>query len=129
MGLVRKYRVKVNGKVYEVEVEMLDTVAVQSSVIQQPQVVAQPVAVQNTPQITNESQESVSGRIKVPLAGRVVDIKVKEGQEVNVGDLLLVIEAMKMNNDVTSPVKGVVKSINVKVGDTVEANQLLMVIE
>jgi len=67
--------------------------------------------------------------IKAPMPGLILDINVKDGQEVNENDTLLILEAMKMENVLTSPRKGVIKSIGAKKGDAVEKNQLLITFE
>lgn len=64
--------------------------------------------------------------IKAPMPGLIVDIKVKEGDEVQKGDMLLILEAMKMENVIKSPGEGKVKSVNVKQGDGVEKNQVMI---
>lgn len=72
---------------------------------------------------------NVINDIKAPMPGLILDVQVKEGQEVKEGDYLLVLEAMKMENTLTAPRDGVVKSISVKKGQTVEKNQLLIEME
>lgn len=67
--------------------------------------------------------------IKAPMPGLVLEIIAKEGQELNKGDEVLVLEAMKMENVLKAPGDGVVKSVSVKVGDAVEKNQVLVVLE
>lgn len=67
--------------------------------------------------------------IKAPMPGLILDVNVKEGDEVKEGDFLLVLEAMKMENTLTAPREGIVKSISVKKGQTVEKNQLLIEME
>ncbi|MHA6280121.1 acyl-CoA carboxylase biotin carboxyl carrier protein subunit [Salinimicrobium sp. CAU 1759] len=67
--------------------------------------------------------------IKAPMPGLILDVQVKEGDEVKEGDYLLVLEAMKMENTLTAPRDGVVKSISVKKGQTVDKNQLLIEME
>tara|TARA_R110002072_G_scaffold87154_1_gene196893 strand:- start:320 stop:805 length:486 start_codon:yes stop_codon:yes gene_type:complete len=64
--------------------------------------------------------------IKAPMPGLILDINVKEGQEVKEDDNLLILEAMKMENSITSPRDGVIKSISVAKSDTVKKNQLLI---
>ncbi|MBI2083355.1 MAG: biotin/lipoyl-binding protein [Deltaproteobacteria bacterium] len=70
-----------------------------------------------------------SGKVKSPMPGRVIGIKVTEGDVVKQGDGLIVVEAMKMENELASPKAGKVSKIVVKVGQTVEAGQELVVIE
>lgn len=70
---------------------------------------------------SNKMQE-----IKAPMPGLVLNVLVEEGQEVNKGDNLLVLEAMKMENIIKSPSSGVVKKIRVNKGDKVEKNEILI---
>ena len=67
-----------------------------------------------------------SNIIKAPMPGFILEIDIKEGQEVKEGDTLLILEAMKMENAITAPKEGVVKSINIKMGETVEKGQLMI---
>ncbi|PIA80367.1 acetyl-CoA carboxylase biotin carboxyl carrier protein subunit [Gaetbulibacter sp. 4G1] len=64
--------------------------------------------------------------IKAPMPGLILDIAIKVNQEVKENDTLLILEAMKMENIITSPRDGVIKSISVNKGDAVEKNQLLI---
>jgi biotin carboxyl carrier protein len=67
--------------------------------------------------------------IKAPMPGLVLNINVEEGQEVKKGDVVLILEAMKMENVLKSPGDGKVKGIKVKKGDAVEKGQVLVVME
>ncbi len=69
------------------------------------------------------------GSIEAPMPGLILEINVKEGQEVNEDDQLLILEAMKMENVITSPRNGVIKSVAVKQGDAVEKKHLLIEFE
>ncbi|MGQ0534514.1 MAG: biotin/lipoyl-containing protein [Methanobacteriota archaeon] len=69
------------------------------------------------------------GEVRPPLPGRVVAVKVAPGAVVKAGDTLVVLEAMKMQNDVPSPISGVVREVLVKPGVTVEAKDVLVRIE
>ena len=64
--------------------------------------------------------------IKAPMPGLILDILVKEGQEIQKGDQLMILEAMKMENVLKSSGEGVVKSIEVKKGQSVEKNEVLI---
>ncbi len=66
------------------------------------------------------------GRIKPPMPGKVVEVHVAEGDEVTEGQPLLVLEAMKMQNDIKSPFAGTVEKIHVKDGQNVEATTILV---
>jgi biotin carboxyl carrier protein len=64
--------------------------------------------------------------LKAPMPGLVVDMPVSEGQEVKEGQVLLILESMKMQNELKSPRDGVVSRIRVKVGDNVERRQTML---
>jgi biotin carboxyl carrier protein len=66
------------------------------------------------------------GKIESPMPGLVLKVSVEDGDEVEEGDVLLILEAMKMENIIKSPVKGKVKKVMVKEGETVAKKQLLM---
>jgi biotin carboxyl carrier protein len=74
-------------------------------------------------------QAVASGEVTSPMPGRVVKIHVSVEQQIKTGDGLVVVEAMKMENEFKSPKDGVVKAIKVKVGDSVEGGAVLVVIE
>ena len=72
---------------------------------------------------------SRAAKIKPPMPGKIVNVAVKEGDAVKAGTLLLVLEAMKMQNEIVAPGPGHVKKISVKPGQTVEAKDVLIEIE
>lgn len=80
--------------------------------------------ISNRPQLTHKQVI-----VKAPMPGLISKIKVKLNQNVNSGDSLLVLEAMKMENELKAPQSGIVKQINVKLGDPIEKNTNLIVIE
>jgi biotin carboxyl carrier protein len=65
-------------------------------------------------------------QLKAPMPGLVLNVLVKEGEEVKKGDSLLVLEAMKMENMIKSPTDGTIKKVEVKQGDKVEKNEMLI---
>lgn len=67
--------------------------------------------------------------IKAPMPGIIIDIEVNKGDEVQEGDTLFILEAMKMENAITSPKDGKIKEIFVNTGETVEKNKLLIELE
>ncbi len=75
--------------------------------------------------MSNQNKKKVNA-IKAPMPGLVLNVNVKVGDEIEKGDGVLVLEAMKMENLLKSPGAGVVKSIDIKVGDAVEKNQVLI---
>jgi biotin carboxyl carrier protein len=69
------------------------------------------------------------GTVSAPLPGRVLEIRVKEAQKVKSGDVLLVLEAMKMANEIRAPQGGTVGSVHVQAGDTVEKGQPMVTLQ
>jgi biotin carboxyl carrier protein len=67
--------------------------------------------------------------VKVPLAGKIIEVKVSVGSRVKEGDVLCILESMKMENPILSPVSGVVKEVQVSPGQTVKAGVVITVIE
>lgn len=78
---------------------------------------------------TKKAPKSVDEGIRAPMPGRVVEVFVEAGDEVESGDVVLILEAMKMENELRSPGKAIVKSVNVKPGDSVAGNQLLVALD
>ncbi|MFS4417114.1 biotin/lipoyl-containing protein [Maribacter sp. 2307ULW6-5] len=74
-------------------------------------------------------ENQVVKEIEAPMPGLILELAVKEGQEVRENDTLLVLEAMKMENTIVSPRDGVIKSIAIKKGDAVEKKQALITFE
>lgn len=67
--------------------------------------------------------------LQAPMPGLVIDIPVEEGQEVEEGDVLLILESMKMQNELTSPRQGTVSRIKVEVHENVDRKQTLLIVE
>ena len=68
-------------------------------------------------------------RVEFPIAGTVISVEVKEGDEVNEGDILCLLESMKMENPILAPVSGKITEINLSSGQVVPAGDLVAVIE
>ena len=77
----------------------------------------------------NASGRKSDGRVKPPMPGKIVEVKVKEGQDVKEGDVLCVLEAMKMQNDLKAPMAGKVTRVHVSDGANVEATTVLIEVE
>ncbi|MCE9625202.1 MAG: biotin/lipoyl-binding protein [Deltaproteobacteria bacterium] len=69
------------------------------------------------------------GLITAPMPGKIVDVRVAVGEKVEKGQALVVIEAMKMQNELAAAIDGVVKEISAKVGEAVESGQKLLLVE
>ena len=81
------------------------------------------------PKAARKASAATTGAVVSQMTGRIVRIDVKTGDTVNEGDVLLVIEAMKMENEITAPVSGTVKEIDVSAGARVSEGDTLLVIE
>jgi biotin carboxyl carrier protein len=131
---MKKLRITIEGKVYEVTVEVLDEggTPVRTSATPAPvgQTYTAPAAV-SPPPSTSRAAASVAaaGDIPSPLAGKVVAVSATVGQQVNAGDELATIEAMKMNTYIYAPGAGTVTAVYVSAGDGVEEGQPLVKLE
>lgn len=74
----------------------------------------------------NNNTKNIISEIKAPMPGLIISLQVVEGQEVEAGEPLVILEAMKMENIIKSPSKAIVKSIHIKAGQSVEKNQVLL---
>ena len=132
-----KYKITLKGRVYEVEVEhgeamLLSEYEAKAPV---PPAAAQSVQASSAPAaapaaVPTSSAVAVSEGTKVdsPLPGNVLDVKVSVGQNVKAGDVLVIIEAMKMENEVAAPCDGVVRQIVAAKGAVVSTGDTLLVI-
>ena len=71
-------------------------------------------------------QETGSGEVHAPMPGLIVEVTVQPDQQVEIGDTLIILESMKMQNELKSPIAGVVRSVQVAAGQAVEKNMLLV---
>ena len=81
------------------------------------------------PRFVDPADAVASGSLLAPMPGTVVKVAVEPGQEVAAGDVVLVLEAMKMQHTVTAPTAGTVTEINVQPGAQVAAGEVLAVVE
>jgi biotin carboxyl carrier protein len=75
------------------------------------------------------STQSGELKLKAPMPGLIIDVPVEEGQDITKGDNLIILESMKMQNEIKSPREGKVARISVKAGDSVNQNQVLLILE
>ena len=109
---MKKYNVNVNGTTYEVEIELVG----------ESEAKAAPVA----PVAAAPSGDGQA--VECPMPGTILDVKVSEGQSVKAGDILMILEAMKMENEIMAPCDGVVSSLVAK-GTAAETGMVLCTIK
>ncbi len=113
---MKKYRVTVNGTAYEIELEELTGAA--------------PAPAAAAPAPAPAAAAPAGGeQVTSPMPGTILDVKVSQGASVKKGDVLMILEAMKMENEIMCPCDGKVASINAAKGVAVESGTLLCVIQ
>ena len=122
-------KVIVDGEELEVEIEVVEgkwlaTVMGKTFTIEIPD--ATPTVQKKR---SSGKKKKKSGTVSANIPGKIVTIEVKEGQQVSEGQVVLILEAMKMQNEIQAPVNGTVISVNCGEGDSIEANVPLVVIE
>lgn len=120
---MKNYTITVNGNVYDVTVEEKGGVA--APVAQAAAAPAPQAPVAQAPQAAAAPAGGGSVQINSPMPGKILSVKASAGQAVKKGDVILLLEAMKMENEVVAPQDGTVASINVASGDMVEAGDVL----
>lgn len=128
-----KYVVTLKDKVYEVEVEqgeamILDEYEVKAPAAPVPAAAVVPVAAPAAAAAAPAAAAADGTPVTAPLPGNVLSVKVSQGATVKEGDVLLIIEAMKMENEVAAPCDGTVKQILVSQGQMVATGDTLIVI-
>jgi len=122
---MKKYNITVNGTTYEVVVEEAGSAPSAAPVFTAP---VTPVAAPAAAPAAPKAASAVGGganKVTAPMPGTILDVKVSVGQSVKKGDVICVLEAMKMENDIPAPCDGVVASVNVQKGASVAANDVL----
>lgn len=122
---MKNYRITVNGVEYEVSVEEI-------SADQAAQAPAKPAVKAAPPAKKPVAKASGNeGRVKVkaPMPGKILTVKTEEGKPIKKGEVVVVLEAMKMENEIYASEDGVVASVNVASGDMVESGDTLITID
>ena len=115
---MKNYTITVNGNVYDVTVEEGAAGAATSA----PKAAAPKAA---APKAAPKAAGQGSVKVNSPMPGKILSVKTSVGQAVKKGEVLLILEAMKMENEVVAPEDGTVASIDVAAGDSVEAGVVL----
>lgn len=124
---MKNYTITVNGKVYEVTVEEGFTGQGQKGGAS-PAMAAAPksaAAPAKEPAAAPKAEAAGSVKITAPMPGKILDVKVSVGQAVKRGDVIMILEAMKMENEIVAPQDGTVASVQAAAGSAVEAGDTL----
>lgn len=132
---MKKFKVTVNGKAYEVEVEEMGGAPAAAPAPQAAAAPAQAAPAAPSPAPAATPAPAVGGPIpegaitvKAPMPGKISALKAEAGKAVKRGDIILVLEAMKMQNDITATADGTLHEIRVNPGDNVKTGDVLAVI-
>jgi glutaconyl-CoA/methylmalonyl-CoA decarboxylase subunit gamma len=128
-----KLRITVEGKTYDVEVEVLDgPQSAGPAAPSSPSASRAPVQGSPPPAAASSSPEPVAAdgkALQSPIAGSVIQVNVKVGERVALNQVLIVMEAMKMETNIAAPSEGVIKAVRVSQGDSVRQGQTLIEFE
>lgn len=121
---MKKFNITVNGNAYEVEIEEVKAAAAPA-----PKAAPAPAAAP-APKAAPAAAAPAAGdtTVSAPMPGKIVKLVASVGQAVNAGDTLLILEAMKMQNEIAAPCAGTVKSFSVYAGDSVKPGQAMVVV-
>lgn len=130
---MKKLMITVNGKRYEVDVEVVqddDLIETQPPFRPPQRTMDSYVTPVNAP-LPQKSKGGGTDKksLRSPINGAVLEVPVKEGQQVKENDVLVVLEAMKMKTNISSPQSGKIKAVKVKAGDKIETGQVLLTFE
>lgn len=120
---MKKYNVTVNGTAYEITLEVVDAADVKTTASPAPAAAPTPAATP-APAAVSAGGETVAA----PMPGNILAVNVQNGAAVKKGDVLMILEAMKMENEIMAPCDGTIASVNVTKGSTVETGAVLCVI-
>lgn len=126
---MKKFMIKVNGTQYEVEVE--EIIQETSNLVVGPQkALTTEAKPQQLVKPQEQAQPSVSSNsIKAPMPGTVLKVSLKTGDQVKKGQVILILEAMKMENEITAPQDGKISNLHVVAGQSVNAGDVLVSFE
>ena len=112
---MKAYKVTVNGNVYEITLEVIDKADIKAA----------PAPAAPAPAAAPAAAPAGATTVSAPMPGNILKVNVAAGQAVKKGDVLMILEAMKMENEICAPCDGTVASVNVNSGATVESGAVL----
>ncbi len=122
---MKHYNITVNGSAYDVVVEEIGAGAAPAAAA--PKAAPAPVAAPAAPAAAPKAAPAAGAvNVEAPMPGNILDVRVKAGDSVKSGDVLVILEAMKMENEIVAPQDGTVASVSVAKGDTVNVNDVLV---
>ena len=121
---MKNYTITVNGNVYDVTVEEGTGSAAPAAAPKAAP--AAPKAAPAAPKAAAPAGAAGSVKVAAPMPGKILGVKANPGQAVKKGDVIVILEAMKMENEIVAPSDGTVASVNVSAGDSVEAGATLV---
>ena len=123
---MKYYNITVNGVAYSVSVEETAAGAAPVAAPAAPAAPKAPAAPAAAPKAAAPAGAAGAVTVKAPMPGTILDVKVATGASVKAGDVLVILEAMKMENEIVAPQDGTVASVNVNKGDTVNSGDVLV---
>ena len=127
---MKKRKVKVDGEEFDVELEKQGSVwnvSIEGEIFNI-EIEGSSVGESSGSKRKKRGRGIKSGTISSTIPGKIISISVEEGDNVGEGDVVMILEAMKMQNEIQAPLSGTVTAINCKPGDSIEANSPLVVI-
>ena len=127
---MRKFNVNVNGTLYEVEVEEIQAGAAAAPARKPipaaaPKAAAPKAAAPKAAPARPAAAPAGAETVKAPMPGNILEVRVKDGQAVQAGDVLFILEAMKMENEIMAPAAGIVSGVAVQKGSAVATGAVL----
>lgn len=122
--IMKNYRITVNGVAYDVAVEEMGAG-------EAPQAASAPVAPKAAVPKAAPVASAGAGGVKInsPMPGNILSVKTNVGASVKKGDVLMILEAMKMENEICAPQDGTIASVQVSAGDSVESGDVLVTMD
>ena len=125
---MRKFNITVNGVAYEVEVEEVAAGEASAPAAAAPKAAPKAAAPATKPAAPKAAPVANGTKVNAPMPGTILDVKVAQGQAVKKGDVLLILEAMKMENEILAPQDGTMAQVTVSKGASVNSGDALVVL-